>query len=195
MWTQRNNYLDELWYRDYDTFTGFGPATKVAAVPDASNPHVIIDAAANVTVTWANAATNEFNVWAIRRPAGGAWGTPVALETTNHLELRTDTYPECQLGVDSRGDVRAVWLYRASATADRYAFSLWAATYSYSAGAWSAARKIAGHDKLSVFGASLATADNGLSVAAYHTGDPLMTADPEAFQIFGLDPALTILSW
>jgi hypothetical protein len=184
MWTQRTPSGQQLWYRPILPGTGFGGASQFTAVPDGSNTRLAIDAAGTVTACWAQSgAGSRYHVWSSRLPSGGAWSTPAALETTNFADGDfTDTTPNCRLAVDGQGNLQAVWLHRETATADRFGFSLFGARYS--GGTWSAAQKIAGKDMMGVSQPHLVSSSGGLSMAAYFLGDPAMTGDVDAFNVF-----------
>lgn len=75
----------------------WGPVTTLARNP--RGEALVVDAAGTVTIVWAQSSTGR-RVMALRRPAGGDWGTPVALGRGYSPQVATD----------EAGNVTAVWL-------------------------------------------------------------------------------------
>lgn len=75
----------------------WGPVKTLAANPRGES--LAVDAGSNVTVVWATSSAHR-RVMALRRPAGGGWGTPVVI---GHGI-------DPQVAADDAGNVTAVWL-------------------------------------------------------------------------------------
>ena len=54
-------------------------------VPQTWNPKVALDGAGNATVVWKQGTTGTSTIYAATQPAGGAWGSPAAIEAFNTL--------------------------------------------------------------------------------------------------------------
>lgn len=80
--------------------------TALVSAPGADQPRVVIDAAGNATAIWRqrDGGVSRHSVWASRRPAGGAWSAPVAVESSDN------DIPHAALAVEpASGRVMAVW--------------------------------------------------------------------------------------
>jgi len=89
----------------------WGAATAVSPVmPQTWSPKVALDGSGNATVVWKqDATTGTSTIYAATRPAGGAWGSPTAIETFNNLGQNS-------VAADAAGNVTASWVDNASGT-------------------------------------------------------------------------------
>jgi hypothetical protein len=80
-------------------------ATAVSPVmPQTWSPKVALDGSGNATVVWQQSATaNNYRIYAATRPAGGAWGSPTAIETSYYLGQNS-------VAADVAGNVTASWV-------------------------------------------------------------------------------------
>jgi hypothetical protein len=72
-------------------------------VPQTWNPKVALDGAGNATVVWKQGTSGMSTIYAATQPAGGAWGSPVAIEAFN-------TLGQGSVAADSAGNVTASWV-------------------------------------------------------------------------------------
>ena len=94
-------------------------------VPQTWTPKVALDGSGNATVVWKQGTTGTATVFAATQPAGGAWGSPAAIETSNSLGQNS-------VAADSAGNVTASWVVNNSGvmsihSATRPAGGAWAA--------------------------------------------------------------------
>jgi hypothetical protein len=94
-------------------------------------PRTVSDVNGNSTAVWEEYDGTRFNIWTIRRPAGGSWGNASLLETDNS----GDAYSP-QVAVDGIGNVTAVWKQ-----SDGKRFSIYANRFVIGAG-WEGAQQI-----------------------------------------------------
>jgi PKD domain len=120
--------------RDAKTGTWAVPTSLSAPGRDADSPRVAVDARGDAVAVWASVGLSGWTVQAAYRPAGGAWGTVVALEPPQ----QGTAAPEVVL--DSSGRAVAVW---ASTSGSGWRVH---AAYGGAEGAWSQAIALSGPD-------------------------------------------------
>ncbi len=184
VWAQRNGSSSaDGWSNEYVPGMGWKGPVKILTGRWVSSIKVVVDRGGIATAAWSqNTASGKDNV-VVSRQAGTGWGAPEPLETNDLAPGRTDEDPAPKLGVDAQGVVHAVWRKRTSAAAPT-TFSVWTSHFSPTAMKWSAEEKLGGKDMLRAWEPELATADNGVSIAAFYYVDSLLTLDKDAFTPF-----------
>jgi len=92
----------------FDPQTGWEtPALLESEIGMVVRPRVGIDANGNAFAAWAQHASLQYNIWANRAPAGGAWGTALKIE---HNESLGGTDGEPWLAVSPAGVAVVVWM-------------------------------------------------------------------------------------
>ncbi len=179
IWDTWANNTSQLWVRGFLTGTGLLDSIKVAEAYTISEPDVAVDTTGNVTAVWSQTETSKnANVFSSYRPMGGVWSTPMPLETQNRADADGTDNPAPRIGVDSKGDVVAVWRRRESPT-DNFTFSVWSAERK--AGTWSTAAKLSGFPNLRVLWPDFAMGDNGRGGSAFiYVIDNAAPAQPDA---------------
>jgi hypothetical protein len=71
------------------------------------SPQVAVDARGDATAVWAELSDGDYVVTAATRPAGGSWGTPVALSAPSFSPNLEVPYP--RVAVNAQGDATAIW--------------------------------------------------------------------------------------
>ena len=184
VWQQRNGTDSaDLYAADWVAGEGWKPPARVLNASWVSAPAVVVDRAGNATVAFTQPITGyKWNVIGTRRPAGGSWAAPQPLETANQAPGRTDEDPYADLGVDTAGNVHAVWRRKTSATAN--VFIAVARRYSAAAGTWEPEVVLGQIPMLRVSDPELAVGDDGRAVAAFYFQDPAQTANLSSFNVF-----------
>jgi hypothetical protein len=105
VWSQNDTMRDNVWASRYVAGTGWDAPTKVENndMSSALEPAVALDGSGNALAVWRQ-ASGETSIWASRRAVGGAWSTPVLLETD-------DAGPALvpRIAADMGGNAIAVW--------------------------------------------------------------------------------------
>jgi hypothetical protein len=80
--------------------------TASPSIPQTWTPQVAVDAAGNATVVWEQGATiNQYLIYSATRPAGGAWSSPVKIESATWYYAARNA-----VATDPAGNVTAAWL-------------------------------------------------------------------------------------
>jgi hypothetical protein len=148
-----------------------------------SDPAVVIDQTGTLTAVWSQPLTsNKVNLVAARRPAGQAWGSPTAIETTNQSGGFTDEDPVARVGKDAAGNVIVAWSRKLKPDMMDNNFGIVARRFS--AGMWEAEKVLAMKDGLTASDPELAVSENGRAVVGFVYFDIGMTGDPDTYNMF-----------
>jgi hypothetical protein len=120
--------------RDAKTGTWAVPTSLSQSGRDADSPRVAVDARGDAVAVWASVGLSGWTVQAAYRPAGGTWGTAVALEPPQQGTAAPDVV------LDSSGRAVAVWASTSGARSRVHA------AYGGAGGAWSKAIALSGPD-------------------------------------------------
>ncbi len=107
VWVQK--YSNGLSYLQSNRYTAGGwqpgAVTQVETdnAADASDPQIAFDANGNALVVWTR---YQNKIWAVRRPAGGAWEHEVQIEPANGATVASKP----QIAVNASGNALAVWV-------------------------------------------------------------------------------------
>jgi hypothetical protein len=184
VWQQRNGTDSaDLWAADWVAGEGWKPPARVLNASWVSAPAVVVDRTGTATVAFTQPIIGyKWNVFGMRRPAGGAWTTPQPLETVNQAAGRTDQDPYAELAVDAAGNVHAVWRRKTSATAEL--FNVIVRRYGVTAGTWEPEVVLGEVPMLRAWHPELAVGDDGRAAASFYFQDPGGTANMMAYNVF-----------
>ncbi|HEU4626699.1 MAG TPA: Ig-like domain-containing protein, partial [Steroidobacteraceae bacterium] len=84
VWEQSDRGVSRIWSNRYTAGTGWGTASVIqssaSTTGDGRVPHVAVDASGNALAVWTQFDGGIFEIWS-NLYSGGAWGTPVQVET------------------------------------------------------------------------------------------------------------------
>lgn len=106
VWSQDVGATTAIWSNRYAPATGWGTAATLTTGGEALEPAISVDAVGNALATWMqDRGDGNYPVYASRRLAGGAWGTPVRLEPGS--DASADARPV--IAMDASGSAIAFW--------------------------------------------------------------------------------------
>lgn len=148
VWTQSDGAKISLWASRYNNGVGWSNALKLeSGALDVKGFQLVIDASGNVTVVWSQASADFYmsgstridvertDLWATRYIANAGWDLEQRIESADlsaNTTQNIEDIGEIELGVDSLGNVTALWTQHNGGGYDLYARR-------HQSGAWEAA--------------------------------------------------------
>jgi hypothetical protein len=185
MWVQRSSGPYDLVISEYTADAGWKAPERFMTTPSwVSTPAVTIDQTATVTAIWTQPiASGKSNLVSARRPAGQAWGTLTAIETTNQAGGFIDVDPVPVAAIDSAGNVQVAWSRKLNADEKEHSFSI--VTRRFVGGMWQPEQTLAMKMDLQASAPELAVAEDGRAAIAF-TYYANGSTDADAFNAFGI---------
>jgi hypothetical protein len=162
-WAMLVGGLIDYWACTFDAASGTWstPAsiTTGATLGYGGPPRVAVNAAGQALVVWSEYDGSVYDVWASAFDPAVGWGAPARLEAGG------GDASNGRVALDDAGRGVAIWIQGP----DSLSYRLWASSFDFQSGAWSAAQQIdptSGPGLLSL-APSLAMSPSGLAVAAW----------------------------
>ncbi len=137
VWTQSDGVSISLWASRYNVAIGWSNAQRLeVGALSVKSFQVVVDGSGNVTVVWSQTATDFYmsgptrvdvertDLWAVRYIANSGWGVESRIEAMDlsaNVTENVEDIGELQIGVDSLGNVTALWTQHSGSRYDLYA--------------------------------------------------------------------------